>query len=343
MANHIKEDQFGTMPSGEAVQRFTVSGDGVEAEILSYGGIVRALRVADASGGVRDVVLGFDTFEPYLSNPPYFGAVIGRYANRIADGRFVLNGRTYELPINNGRNSLHGGTRGFDKRLWQPEQKDGELELNYLSPDGEEGYPGELKVRVTYSIEDSALRIQYVAETDGATVLNLTNHSYFNLAGDGNILQHRLTIAADCITPVDANQIPTGELLEVVGTPFDFRDPTEIGKRIFEPNEQLLIGKGYDHNWVLDHAPGKFALAAVLSDAASGCTLEVHTDQPGIQFYSGNLLDRSVGKNGHIYEPHSGLCLETQHFPDSPNHPAFPSTTLRPGEHFQSRTEFRFR
>ena len=342
MSSRIKDDQFGTMPSGEGVQRFTLSSDALEVEILSYGGIVRALRVPDTSGELRDVVLGFDTLEPYLGNPPYFGAIIGRYANRIARGRFALNGRAYQLPINNRPNSLHGGNRGFDKRLWQAEQKDAGVELSYPSPNGEEGYPGDLQVRVTYSIEGRALRIRYEAETDQPTVLNLTNHSYFNLGGSHTILQHRLRLAASRFTPVDTTQIPTGELVQVAGTPFDFRELTEIGRRISDPSEQLRIGKGYDHNWVLNHGPAEFAVAAVLSDPESGSTLEVHTDQPGIQFYSGNLLDGLRGKQGRTYGAHSGLCLETQHFPDSPNHPEFPSTTLMPGDSFKSRTEFRF-
>jgi aldose 1-epimerase len=339
----IAQDLFGTVPSGEAVPRFTLSTDAIEVEILAYGGIIRALRVCDSRGARRDAVLGFDSFEPYLRNPAYFGAIIGRYANRIANAEFQLNGRTYTLARNDGPNSLHGGIRGFDKRLWHAEQQDALLHLTYISQDGEEGYPGNLAIQVTYGLHDSSLHIHYSATTDQPTILNLTNHSYFNLAGVGSIIDHGLEIAAEYFTPVDATQIPTGEFRNVSGTPFDFRQPRRIGDRISEPDEQLVIGKGYDHNWVLRHPPRQFSRAALLVGPDSRCAMEVHTDQPGIQLYTGNLLDGSiVGKRGHIYECRAGLCLETQHFPDSPHHPEFPSAALGPGERFSSRTAFVF-
>lgn len=338
----IEQDLFGSMPSGEDILRFTLKSSDLELEILNYGGIVRALRLPDGNGNIRDVVLGFDSFEPYLRNPAYFGAMIGRYANRIANAEFTLNGHTYTLARNNGPNSLHGGICGFDKRLWHAEQQGNSIELSYLSEDGEEGYPGNLAVRVQYTLNGSSLELNYSAVTDQTTILNLTNHSYFNLAGTGSILNHELQIAADCFTPVDSTQIPTGELRPVEGTPFDFRMTRRIGGSINDPDEQLSIGKGYDHNWVLA-GPAQFRHAAVVVEPRSGSTLEVHTDQPGVQFYAGNQLDGSIrGKRGERYLQRSGLCLETQHFPDSPHHPQFPSTVLHAGEEFRSRTTFGF-
>jgi aldose 1-epimerase len=340
----IEQDRFGTMPSGEAVLRFKLKNNQLEVEILNYGGIVRALRVPANGDRVRDVVLGFDEFEPYLENPAYFGAIIGRYANRIAYGEFTLNGRTYNLARNNGPNSLHGGLRGFDKKMWLAEQRENSIQLSYLSEDGEEGYPGNLAVRVRYKLSEHALELQYHATTDQTTILNLTNHSYFNLAGAGSILDHDLQILADYYTPVDQTQIPTGELRPVEGTPFDFRTLRQISRSINERDEQLFIGQGYDHNWVLLRKTEELRRAAVLVEPDSGCTLEVHTDQPGIQFYAGNQLDGSIcGKRGESYMRHSGLCLETQHFPDSPHRPEFPTTVLEAGEQFQSRTIFAFR
>jgi aldose 1-epimerase len=343
MPTVIQQDRFGKMPSGEEVLRLTLKSDAIEVEILNYGAIIRAIRLPDGNGGIRDVVLGFDNFEPYLSNPAYFGAIVGRYANRIANGDFSLNGRTYTLARNNGPNSLHGGICGFDKKLWHCEQHESSIVLSYLSAHGEEGYPGNVEVRVSYTLRDSTLELRYSAITDRSTVLNLTNHSYFNLAGTGSILNHELQISADYFTPVDHTQIPTGELRPVDGTRFDFRTPRLIGRSITQADEQLLIGKGYDHNWVLLGNAQELRRAAVLVEPASGCTLRVHTDQPGVQFYAGNLLDGSIrGKRGQSYTQHSGLCLETQHFPDSPHHPEFPTTVLEPGEEFQSRTRFAF-
>jgi aldose 1-epimerase len=340
----IEPDQFGRLPTGNPVTRFTLTSDAVEAEILNYGGIVRALRVNDSQGNRRDVVLGFDGLEPYFQNPAYFGAIIGRYANRIANGEFTLDGHSYSLARNNGANALHGGVCGFDKRLWQAEEQEDGLQLSYVSEDGEEGYPGKLSVKVTYTLRDNTLGIEYFAVTDQPTIVNLTNHSYFNLAGAGSVLDHELQLAADYFLPVLASQIPAGDLRSVAGTPFDFRSSRRVGASISASDQQLSIGKGYDHNWVLRHGAGEFACAAVLLEPHSGLTLEVHTDQPGVQFYAGNLLDGSIiGKHGRAYQQHAGLCLETQHYPDSPHHPDFPSTVLRPPEVFRSRTEFVFR
>ena len=343
MPTQIRDSHFGRMPSGESVRQFTLLGNNVEVEILAYGGIVRALRVPDSRGKLADVVLGFDTFEPYLRNPAYFGCIVGRYANRIANGTFSLDSATYNLARNDWPNALHGGISGFDKRLWQVGQLNQAVQLTYHSEDGEEGYPGGVDVIVSYELADDTLGITYRARTDRTTVLNLTNHSYFNLAGEGSVLDHRLQIAADFFTPVDQSLIPTGEIRPVAGTPFDLREPHPIAESLSAPDEQLRIGHGYDHNFVLNHSPGEFALAAVLRHLPSGRQMQVHTDQPGMQLYAGNLLEGSiVGKAGRGYGMNAGLCLETQHFPDSPNRPEFPSTLVRPGEPFSSRTEFRF-
>jgi len=294
------------------------------------------------------VVLGFDTLDGYLANPgPFFGALIGRYGNRIAHARFTLNGTEYTLDRNDGQNSLHGGARGFDKRVWTPrELPDGGLELTYVSKDGEGGYPGNLKATVTYHLTDAnELRIDYLATTDKPTVVNLTNHSYFNLrgAGSGNVLGHLVTLNADRFTPVDAGLIPTGELRPVSGTPFDFRKPTAIGARIAQGDEQLKLARGYDHNWVINRAGNDLVLAARVEDPESGRVLEARTTEPGIQFYTANFLDGSIhGKGGKVYGQRYAFCLETQHFPDSPNHPKFPSTELKPGQQYRSTTVFRF-
>ncbi len=321
---------------------------GAEVSISEYGGIIVSIKVPDRDGDLGDVALGFDDLAAYVADTPYFGAITGRYANRIADGQFELDGETYEVPKNNGDNALHGGLKGFDKRVWQGEMtpdQDG-LVLTYTSEDGEEGYPGTLSSKVSYIwTDDNELRILYEATTDKPTVLNLTNHSYFNLqdGGASSILDHELTIPADRYTPVDAESIPLGEIASLDGSPLDFRMATAIGARIEEENEQLQFGSGYDHNYVLKDGPGELALAATVFDPDSGRAMDVLTTEPGVQFYSGNFLDgHHVGKGGVAYERRSGLCLETQHFPNSPNEPDFPSTELRPGETFQSETVYRF-
>lgn len=323
---------------------------GASVTISSTGGIVTSLTMPDRSGTLGDVVLGYDNPDDYRKAGPYFGALIGRYGNRIADGEFNLNGVEYTLAQNDGPNSLHGGIKGFDKVVWETQRIDSPagpaLELTYLSPDGEEGYPGNLLVKVVYTLtHDNELKIDYTATTDRDTVVNLTQHSYFNLAGHdrGDILGHILTINADRFTPVDETLIPTGEVRPVAGTPFDFIRPTPIGARIEEPDEQLKFGLGYDHNWVLNNSDGSLALAATVSDPGSGRVMEVWTTEPGVQFYSGNFLDGSqIGKGGHAYQQRYGLCLETQHFPDSPNQPDFPSTTLEAGESYHSTTIYKF-
>jgi len=315
--------------------------------------VIVSIRVPDRDGRVDDVVLGFDTLEDYLTKSRYFGAVVGRYANRIAKGRFVLDGKTYQLAINNGPNHLHGGIKGFDKVVWhaEPIERDGNVSVvyTYASGDGEEGYPGALSVRVMYTLTAAnEIAVEYDAKTDKPTIVNLTQHTYFNLAGDGTgeILGHQLTIDADRFTPIDDTLIPTGELAPVEGTPFDFRKPMAIGARIDGNHEQLRNAKGYDHDFVINRPandPSAFVHAARLVDPTTGRTLDVSTTQPGMQFYSGNFLDGSVvGKRGRRYNHRYGLCLETQHFPDSPNHANFPSTVVRPGQPFRSKTTFAF-
>lgn len=344
---NIEEEDFGTLPEGEPIKRFVVrNGNGVTAKLIEYGAILSELWIPDARGNLGNVVLGFDKLEQYLKGCPYFGATTGRYANRIAKGRFSLDGATYSLPINNGPNSLHGGVKGFDKRYWKgdPFQKEGEqgVRFEYTSRDGEEGYPGNLKVTVIYTLLDSdELRIDYTAVTDKATVLNLTNHSYFNLAGGGDILDHIVEIEADHYTPVNDELIPTGEIAPVKGTPLDFTKATPIRERI----EQLKpTPGGYDHNFVLRRQGNSLALAARVRDPKSGRVIEAHTTEPGMQLYTGNFLDgKLTGTGGVNYKQHSGFCLETQHFPDSPNQPEFPRTVLRPGETFRSTTVYKFR
>ena len=325
---------------------------GVELHAISYGGIITSLKVPDRAGKPGDVVLGFDKPESYWADPPppFFGAIVGRYGNRIGKGKFTLDGKPYSLATNNGDNHLHGGNKGFDKVLWAIATKDApegsQAIFSRTSKDGEEGYPGNLQVRVTYTLtEKNELIVDYHATTDKATPVNLTQHSYFNLAGEGSgdILGHQLTIDADRYTPVDDTLIPTGELAPVQGTPFDFRQPTAIGARIDQDNPQLKNGKGYDHNWVLTRKGTGLQHAARLTDPKSGRTMDVATTEPGLQFYSGNFLDGTIkGKGGHVYAHRSGLCLETQHFPDSPNKPNFPSTILQPGKAYESRTVFTF-
>ena len=338
---------------GKAVEMATLENShGVEVQAINYGAIITSLKVPDRAGKVADVVLGFDQPQGYWADPPppFFGSVVGRYGNRIAKGQFSIAGKTYKLATNNGPNHLHGGVRGFDKVLWDMSTKDtpqgSSVVFTRTSPDGEEGYPGNLHVTVTYTLtEKNELIVDYRATTDKATPVNLTQHSYFNLAGEGSgdILGHQLTIYADRYTPVDDTLIPTGELAPVQGTPFDFRQATAIGARINADNAQLKAGKGYDHNYVLNRKGSGLEPAARLTDPKSGRTLEVATTEPGIQFYSGNFLDGTIkGKGGHVYAHRSGLCLETQHYPDSPNKPSFPSTILQPGKVYSTRTVMTF-
>ena len=353
-ATKLTRGDFGKTPDGTPVAIYTLTNkNGVEARITTYGGRVVSLKVPDRKGALGDVVLGFDSVEGYVTNGgPFFGALVGRYANRIGGARFTLGGVEYKVDKNDGANSLHGGARGFDKAVWTAKElADGGVELTYLSEDGEQGYPGNLTATVVYHLTDTnELKIDFGATTDKATVVNLTNHSYFNLsytnetgAGGGDILGHLMMLNADRFTPVDSGLIPTGELRAVKGTPFDFRMATAIGARIEQNDEQLKLGHGYDHNWVLNRRGGGLKVAARVEEPSTGRVLEVLTTEPGIQFYTGNFLDgKIVGKGGRSYGLRSGFCLETQHFPDSPNKPKFPSTVLKPGGRFESTTVFRF-
>jgi len=344
----VTSQSFGKMPDGTPVEIYTLSDGAFEARIATYGGIVVSLKAPDRNGKPADVVLGFDDLDGYVANfngpsSAFFGAIIGRYANRIARGSFTLDGQKYSLPLNNGENTLHGGPHGFNNVVWKAKPVANGVELSYLSKDGEAGYPGNLSAVVRYTLVKADLRIEYWATTDKDTVVNLTNHSYFNLAGQGDILNHQLTLHASRFTPVDAGLIPTGERKPVESTPFDFRKATAVGARINADDEQLHRGRGYDHNWVLDSSGGKLAEAAEVYDPGSGRVLKVLTDQPGIQFYSGNFLDGSIkGKAGKADEFRSALCLETQHFPDSPNHPDFPTTELKPGARYHTVTVYSF-
>jgi aldose 1-epimerase len=346
----VERAPFGHMTDGTAVESFTLrNARGVEVRAITYGAIITSLRVPDRAGRFDDIVLGHDDLAAYLRGTPYFGAVVGRYGNRIAKGRFTLDGKTYALATNNGPNHLHGGVKGFDKVVWQGETAStpggASVTFRYTSKDGEEGYPGTLRAQVTYTLTDRGeLRFEYLATSDKATPVNLTQHSYFNLSGGArDILGHELTIDASRFTPVDATLIPTGRLAPVSGTPFDFRKPTAIGARIGQDDEQLKFGGGYDHNYVLDRSGAGLVHAARLVDPASGRTLDVQTTEPGVQFYSGNFLDGTItGRGGIVYKHRSGLCLETQHYPDSPNQPAFPSTILRPGKEYRSMTVLTF-
>jgi aldose 1-epimerase len=334
----------------DAVEIYTLSNvNGIEAQIMTYGATIVSLKTPDRDGHLQNIVLGFDTLDPYLAGVPYYGATVGRYANRIARARFTLDGTTYNLVANDGANSLHGGTRGFDKRVWRSDAtaSRNSLKLTYVSASGEEGYPGQLTAHVTYRLlDDDSLSIEYEATTTAPTPVNLTNHAYFNLSGDPtrSILEHKLTINADKFTPVDATLIPTGELRAVAGTPFDFRTEAVIGSRIDADDAQLSVGRGYDHNWALNAAhDNALRFAASLADPVSGRVLEVRTTQPGLQFYSGNFMNGKHAGQGSVYGYRTGLCLETQYFPDSPNQPAFPSTILRPGETYAQKTVLHFR
>jgi aldose 1-epimerase len=346
---------FGKLSDGSAVQLYTLrNAQGVRVEISNYGGTVVRIFVPDRHGNFADVVLGFDRLEDYVARSPYFGCLIGRFGNRIADGKFCLNGETFQLAKNNAPNGipchLHGGRKGFDRVVWQAEaftSDDGDaLRLHYLSPDMEEGYPGNLDVTVTYTLTaDNSLRIDYTATTDRATPVNLTNHAYFNLAGEGvgDVLGHVLTINARNYTPVKAGLIPLGHVAPVAGTPFDFSAPSKIGQSIEMPNEQLRFAGGYDHNYVLDRSDDSLVLAATVLEPLSGRILEVHTTEPGLQFYSGNFLAGAfAAKNGHVYQRRHGFCLEAQHFPDSPNQPSFPPAILEPGVTLRSTTVYHF-
>jgi aldose 1-epimerase len=344
--SQVRKAWFGQTPDGTPVDIYTLANGKLEARIMTYGGIVVSLRVPDRRGTMDDVVLGYDSLDKYIANnSPHFGALIGRYGNRIAHGKFTLDGKTYLLPKNDGDNTLHGGPHGFDTVVWKGKAIQNGVEMTYVSPDGDQGFPGILTTVVRYTLEGSGLRIEYSATTDRDTVVNLTNHSYFNLAGqsNGDILKHQLQINGSRFTPVDSTLIPTGELRPVAKTPFDFHTPHAIGERINADDEQIRYGRGYDHNWVLDSEGSKLAEAAEAYDPSSGRTLKVLTTQPGLQFYSGNFLDGSItGKGGRGYGKRYGFCLETQHFPDSPNHPNFPSTELKPGENYHSMTVFEF-
>ncbi|MFL5561463.1 MAG: aldose epimerase family protein [Gemmatimonadaceae bacterium] len=350
----VERARFGVLPDGRAVDVMTLRNRrGITLRAMTYGGIILSLITPDRSGVLGDIVLGFDTLEGYLGDSPYFGAIVGRYGNRIARGRFSLDGVEYQLATNNGANHLHGGVHGFDKKLWQAktfERDDAAgVVLSYTSADGEEGYPGRLDATVTYTLDDAdSLSLEYAATTDAPTVVNLTQHSYFNLgrAGD-DVLAHELTVDADSFIPVNATLIPTGVVAPVRGTPFDFRTPVAIGARIDDQDPQLRLAGGYDHTYALGlttaQGAGSLRRAALVRDPASGRTLEVRTTEPGIQLYTSNFLNGSIqGKNGIAYPHRGALCLETQHFPDSPNQTAFPTTVLRPGERFSSQTLFTF-
>ena len=347
----IKKQKYGVLSDGTNVDIYTLVNDsGMKVSITNYGGIVVSLFTPDRQGEMGDVVLGYDTLEAYEKRNPFFGCIVGRFGNRIADGKFNLDGQTYTLALNNGDNHLHGGLVGFDKKVWQSKAKETDigpaLILKYVSPDGEEGYPGTLSVKVTYTLtNDNALKIDYAASTDKKTVINLTNHSYFNLSAgkSDTILDHTMMINADNFTPVDSSVIPTGEIRSVEDTPLDFRSPTLIGARINDSDTQLEFGGGYDHNWIVSGEAGELRVAAKVYDKTSGRNMKVLTTEPAIQFYTGNMLPSIPGKYGLTYNNRGGLCLETQHYPDSPNKPDFPSTILEPGEVYQTTTVYKFK
>jgi aldose 1-epimerase len=349
--DNISKKAFGTTPDGQAVELYTLrNAKGGEVSIMTYGGIVTSLKVPDKNGKLDDVVLGYDKLDDYVkNNSPYFGCLVGRYGNRIAKGRFTLDGKTYQLATNNAPNHLHGGVKGFDKVVWNVAKAEvvpmaTRLVLNYLSKDGEEGYPGNLNVTATYAwTDDNHLRLEFKATTDKKTVCNLTHHSYFNLAGKGDILGHVVHIDADKFTPVDSTLIPTGDLKPVEGTPLDFRKPTAVGARINHDDPQLKYATGYDHNWVANKPKGKMGLIARVTEPTTGRVMEVWSDEPGVQFYTGNFLDGTItGKGGWVYKQRNGLCFEPQHYPDSPNQPQFPSTELKPGQTYRNTILYKF-
>lgn len=348
---HVQKAPFGKTAKGQTVDIYTITNkNGLEARITNYGGRIASLKVPDRAGTLGNIVLGFDTVEPYTKGLPFFGALIGRYGNRIANGEFTLDGKTYHLAKNDGPNNLHGGVNGFDKVLWKvvpfEDAKGPGLKLTYVAADGEEGFPGKLTAHVTYQLtNDNKLHITYEATTTKPTPVNLTNHSYFNLTGDTEkpIADHDLVLNADKFTPVSKVLIPTGELKDVTGTPFDFRTATKIGARIGADDEQLKFAGGYDHNWVLNQSkPGAMTLAAVLSEATTGRVMKVYTTEPGVQFYSGNFLDGKPAGTGTVFKLRTGLCLETQHFPNSPNQASFPTTIVQPGQVYHTETVFEF-
>jgi len=350
-AQKITRNDFGKTPDGESVELFTLTNAmGMEVKITNYGGIVVSLTAPDRNRTFADVVLGFNDLESYLKGHPYFGSIIGRYGNRIAKGTFSLNGVAYKLAVNNGPNHLHGGIKGFDKIVWTPTPNTtrhaAALSLTYVSKDGEEGYPGNLNAKVVYTLtNNNELRIDYTATTDKDTVINLTHHSYFNLAGEGNgdILSHQVQLRAIRYLPTDATSIPTGEIRSVSRSPFDFVMSRAIGERINQNDQQLQFGSGYDHNWIVNGKPGVLRHAARVYDPTTGRIMDVRTTEPGIQFYTGNFLDGTLtGKSGKPYPRRSGFCLETQHYPDSPNQPKFPTTTLRKGQTYKSTTIYHF-
>lgn len=350
-ASVITKSEYGKMPDGTTVEQYVLkNANGVEMDVITYGGRITSLKVPNKNGEFENVVLGFDNLDDYLEDNPFFGALIGRFGNRIAKGKFSLNGEEYSLATNDGPNHLHGGVDGFDRVVWSAEPIEGgespALKLTYLSADGEEGYPGNLNVTVVYTLtNDNTLEVDYSATTDKATVINLTQHAYFNLTGDFSkaILNHEVAINADAFLPVDGTLIPTGEIRKVAGTPFDFTSAKTVGKEINAENKQLELGKGYDHCWVLNGEKGNLRLAASAFDKESGRLMEIFSTEPGIQFYTGNFLDGTLPMpNGGTYAHRTGFCLETQHYPDSPNQEAFPSVVLNPGETYTSKTSFKF-
>ncbi|MGH9605946.1 MAG: aldose epimerase family protein [Terracidiphilus sp.] len=337
---------WGHTADGTAVPIYTLKSAQIEVRVMAYGAKLVSVRTADRTGKMADVVLGFDNLQDFLKVPnPHFGSVVGRFGNRIALGRFSIDGQSYQVPVNNGANALHGGPVGFDKYVWQAQEIPDGVEFTHVSPDGDMGFPGTLTAKARYTLAGNTLCIDYSATSDKPTVVNLTNHAYFNLHGDdaGNILDMRVELNAERFTPVDSGLIPTGELKAVAGTPLDFSKPELVGARIGDDDEQLKLAGGYDHNFVVNGEPGTLRVAAIVTDPVSGRRLTVETTEPGVQFYSGNFLDGSfTGRHGTKYEKRTGFCLETQHFPDSPNHKNFPSTVLRPGETMHSTTTFAF-
>jgi aldose 1-epimerase len=346
----VKKEAFGTMADGKTVDLYTLTNThGIEVRVMTYGGIIVSVKTPDISGHFADITLGFDSLTTYLTKNPFFGALVGRYGNRIGGAKFTLDGKEYDLPKNDGPNTLHGGRKGFDKVLWQGHsfEKAGAVGvvLTYTSADGEEGFPGTLRTTVTYTLDDKdEFSLDYHATTDKATTLNLTNHTYFNLDGEGSgsILDEELMLNADHFTPIDSTLIPTGQIASVKGTALDFTKPTAIGARIADKSEQMVFGKGYDHNFVINRTGPGLVLAARVYDPKSGRVLEVDTTQPAVQFYSCNMLADTTGKHGHIYKKRDALCLETQHYPDSPNKPSFPSSILRPGQTYHETTVWKF-